>query len=334
MAEDARCAGRIARGALRYARTGTTPDDAYHSLIWLHCRINGRSTDLLHRLARRSARPVPLPAAEGVLGALGPRDVADVVARIREQGYARFPKRLSPKRTRRLMEFALRTEAQTSPPRPDGPIRAVYQPDHPVAEAYKFDEATLIAEPEIQSLMADLSLISIAQAYLRCLPVLSIVTMWWSTSARYSAAAKAELAQMYHFDMDHVKWLKFFFYLTDVTPETGPHCFIGRSHRAGNQPRALLRRGYVRLRDDELEPHYPAADRVEISGPAGTIFAADTRGFHKGITPRSGHRLMLQLEFCDSLFGGTYARPPFPAECVPELAQRREALARLYSRYS
>jgi hypothetical protein len=94
-----------------------------------------------------------------------------------------------------------------------------------------------------------------------------------------------------------------------------------------------LARGYVRYPDQELEPYYPAADRVELTGPPGTMFAVDTRGYHKGITPRTGDRLMLQLEFCDSLFGAPYLRPTFPASCIPELEARRRDFPRVYSRY-
>ena len=42
---------------------------------------------------------------------------------------------------------------------------------------------------------------------------------------------------------------------------------------------------------------------MEITGAPGTIFIADTRGFHKGKAIQSGDRLMVQLEFSTSLFG-------------------------------
>jgi hypothetical protein len=331
--EDARCVGRVARGVVRYSRTGTTPSDAYHSLIHLYCRSNGRSNDLLHALARRRFPQASLPPARGVLGDLSPADVERVAANIRENGYIRPAKRLPVDVCQRLSEFSLRTEATLAPPRNEGPSRAVYDPAHPIAEGYRFDEANLIEQPDIQRLMSDPSLLAVAQAYLGCLPVLSSVFMLWSTPARLAGNAREELAQMYHFDMDRLKWLKFFFYLTEVTPDRGPHCFIAKSHRTGRQLPALLSRGYVRYPDQELEPHYPAADRIELTGPQGTLFAVDTRGYHKGITPRTGDRLMVQLEFCDTLFGAPYTRPAFPAVCVPELEARRREFPRVYSRY-
>jgi hypothetical protein len=331
--EDARCAGRIARGMVRYSRSGTTPSDAYHGLIHLFCRTNGRSNDFLHALARRRFPSAALPPARGVLGDLGPADVERVVADIRENGFIRLAERLPAAVCQRLTDFSLRTEAVLAPPRKEGPARAFYDPARPIAEGYRFDEANLIEQPDIQALMADPTLLAVAQAYLGCLPVLSSVVMLWSTPARVADNAREELAQMYHFDMDRLKWLKFFFYLTEVTPERGPHCFIAKSHRTGRQLPALLARGYVRYPDQELEPYFPAADRIELTGPPGMLFAVDTRGYHKGITPRTGDRLMLQLEFCDTLFGAPYSRPVFPAVCIPELQERRRDFPRVYSRY-
>jgi len=333
LVEDARCVGRVARGAFRYSRTGTTPSDAYHSLIHLYCRTNGRSNDLLHALARWRFPPAALPPARGVLGDLSPADVNRVAADIRENGYIRPAERLPADVCQRLSDFSLRTEAVIAPPRKEGPVRAVYDPAHPLAEGYRFDEASLIVQPDIQALMADPSLLAVAQAYLGCLPVLSSVFMLRSTPARVADNAREELAQMYHFDMDRLKWLKFFFYVTEVTSERGPHCFIAKSHRTGSQLPALLSRGYVRYPDQELEPYFPAADRIELTGPPGTLFAVDTRGYHKGITPRTGDRLIVQLEFCDSLFGAPYLQPTFPAVCVPELEARRREFPRVYSRY-
>jgi hypothetical protein len=318
---------------IRYSRTGTTPSEAYHSLIHLHCRTNGRSNDFLHALARRRFSPVALASAHGVLGDLSPADVERIAAEIRENGYIRPAERLPADVCQRLHDFSLQTEATLAPPRKEGPARAVYDPAHPIAEGYRFDEASLIVQPDIQRLMADPSLLAVAQAYLGCLPILSSVFMLWSTPARLADNAREELAQMYHFDMDRLKWLKFFFYVTEVTSDRGPHCFIAKSHRQGRQLPSLLARGYVRYPDQELEPFFQAADRIELTGPPGTLFAVDTRGYHKGITPRTGDRLMVQLEFCDSLFGAPYSRPAFPGTCVPELEARRREVPRVYSRY-
>src|SRR5271154_4423996 len=94
IAEDARTVGRVARGAIRFSRTGLTPDDAYHGLIRLYCRTNGWSNDVLHAFVRRRNPPVAIGPADGVLGNLSPEDVGRIAAQIRERGYFQFPGRL------------------------------------------------------------------------------------------------------------------------------------------------------------------------------------------------------------------------------------------------
>jgi hypothetical protein len=55
---------------------------------------------------------------------------------------------------------------------------------------------------------------------------------------------------------------------------------------------------------------------LEFHGPRGTIIAEDTRGFHKGKPIEGGDRLVLEFDFCDSLFGGGYDQPLIPANCL------------------
>jgi len=108
--------------------------------------------------------------------------------------------------------------------------------------------------------------------------------------------------------MDRPQFLKIFVYLTDVTGDTGPHCYIRGSHRS--RADALWRDG--RHADTEILSHYPAGDEVEITAPRGTMIAVDTSGFHKGKPLARGHRLILQLEYTTALFGTVYQRLQVP----------------------
>ena len=224
-------------------------------------------------LANRSQ---PLPQAAGVLGTLSKMDLAMAADTIKREGYYIFPTKLPEALCDRLTEFALRNPAQPWPRREGVPESMLYDRGHPVAENYRLAEQTSIESPDVQELMADTSLLSVAQAYLGVTPILDLIAYWWSTA--YSATASSEAAQLFHFDMDRIKWLKFFFYLTDVTAENGPHVFVASSHRRNGQPAELLRRGYVRIPDADIERYYPRQDIIEIPGMRGTIFAADTRG--------------------------------------------------------
>src|SRR5690606_18205340 len=99
----------------------------------------------------------------------------------------------------------------------------------PRAVRYELRADDLVASSDVQRLLADWSLLAVAQDYLRATPIIDIVAMWWHTALHDHPDARA--AQFFHFDMDRPRWLKFFIYLTDVAPENGPHCFIRGSHR-------------------------------------------------------------------------------------------------------
>ncbi len=124
--------------------------------------------------------------------------------------------------------------------------------------------------------------------------------MWWSTA--FSKEASSRAAQLYHFDMDRFKFIKFYFYLTDVTSATGPHCYIRGTH--AYMPEKLWKDG--RILDREIDQEIKEEDKVEIVGSKGSIIAVDTRGLHKGKPLLEGERLILQFEFTNSLFGAPY----------------------------
>jgi hypothetical protein len=155
--------------------------------------------------------------------------------------------------------------------------------------------------------------------------------MWWHTA--YSKVPDKGAAQYWHFDMDRIKWIKFFIYLTDVGPNNGPHSFMKGSHRTGGIPEKLRMKGYARLSDDEVESCYSNDSVVEFSTPRGTIIAEDTRGLHKGKVVLSGDRLLLQLQFSNSLFGGYYPPSRFSKMVNSNLQSMSVRYPRLYSNY-
>jgi hypothetical protein len=321
----------LIRGAKIYRQTGTSPDYAYQSLISLYCRTQGLSNDFLAWLIRTRHRQVSLPNADGILGNLTRGDLDRITNEVEQNGYYLFTHSLPLDVCEELLDFALHT--QCTPVAEVGILPAgVYQREHPLAETYRFSEAALLDNPAVQKLISDPSILSLAQSYLQVPPILDIVTMWWSTA--FASEASSEAAQLYHFDMDRIRWLKFFFYLTDVGPKTGPHCFVAKSHKRKGQPLHLLKRGYVRIPDEDIEAYYPADDIKEITGRRGTIFVADTRGFHKGKPVAEGDRLVLQFEFCNSLFGGVYTRGDIADNCDPNLVALAKKYKRVYSKFT
>lgn len=297
--------GRVAVGGAYFVKSRKTPLWAYASMRALFVFSNGRFNQVVVWASRPRGKGQNGDLCNGVLGRLDLRSAANLAAEIEEKGFKVFDVKLDPSLCKKLVEFARAAPAFPVPPADGRQSPEVYDPKRPLAPRYDFGEHVLLELPIIQDLVTDESLLAVARAYLRCQPVNDLVAMWWSTPY---GAASSEAGQLFHFDADRIRFIKFFFYLTDVGPDNGPHCFVESSHR--RKPKALLRDG--RFTDEEILREYP--EKVaNICGDMGTILAVDTSGFHKGVPPRLGERLLLQLEFADSLFGQSYERVPLNA---------------------
>jgi hypothetical protein len=328
------CAALLVGGYLVYLVTGKTPALSYQSMVKLFCLTRGRSNDWLSRAIGFFARRYSLPNAKGVLGDMqDSRKLDAVVTSLRDRGYYVFEQRLPDDVCDRLMQFAVSQPSETylMDGQSSGQQFLVYDRDNPRAVRYEFRPQDLLANPDVQRLLADLSFAAVAQQYLGARPVVDVLTMWWLTG--FSDRPDSKAAQYFHFDMDRPKWLKFFIHLTDVTPVSGPHTFVAGSHRTGAIPDHLLEKGYARLTDEQVGEVFAKDDIKEFSAPRGCIVAEDTRGLHKGRHIEQGDRLMLQIQFSNSLFGGAYPKASFKGELLPELAERLKQFPELYSAY-
>jgi hypothetical protein len=323
----------VAAGLAIYLFRHRTPSFAYQAMIRLFCLTRGRSNDVLSWLIGHYKRPVDFEAPTGVLGHwTSITNRRRIVAELREKGYFVFESCLPAARCDRLLQFALSHPAAMRPM--DGGAgrdlgAAIYRRGEPQVVRYEFEPELLVRNPDIQLLLADLTFAALAQDYLGARPVIDLPCMWWHTD--YSSKPDSEAAQYFHFDMDRPKWVKFFIYLTDVTSENGPHSFVAGSHRTGAIPHSLLKQGYARLSDKEVEAAFERRDIVEFQAPRGTIIVEDTRGLHKALHVQGGDRLMLELNFCNAQFGANYPRLPFGAEICADLQRSRGRFPALYS---
>jgi hypothetical protein len=321
----------IAAGVASYHLTGRTPAPAYQAMIRLFCLTRGRSNEVMSAIVAWFRVPASLPAAQGLLGSLDDRRIAEITNDLHTHGYCVFPGQLPAGSIGSLLDFALKTPCKVRSGEGPAESRAMlYRRASPEGVRYDFSPADVVNHPVVQTLMADASLLAVAQAYLKAEPLADVTSMWWHTA--YSDQPDEGAAQMYHFDMDRIRWLKIFIYLTDVTSAQGPHCFVAGSHRAGGIPASMLSKGYARLSEVEVADFYPPESRVEFIAPAGTIIIEDTRGLHKGKVVESGDRLMLQLQFSNSLFGGAYPKVEFQS-LIPELRSKVEAFPSIYVNY-
>ena len=151
--------------------------------------------------------------------------------------------------------------------------------------------------PSIEKLKNDPVLREIAARYMLSVPTFVGVNLWWTFPVKAREEDRIRHAHLYHRDIDDFRFFKFFFYLTDVSPNDSAHVAVVASHHV--QP-VLKSSDYWNIRrytDEEINACYPKEDILEITGKAGDGFAENTLCLHKGSTPQKEARLLLQFQY-------------------------------------
>lgn len=275
--------------------TGNTPWFSYWSMRKLYYFEGERFRNRDKYLGIE--RKIQQPLSDSSVFQFDEATLETAVDSLKEDGFALLPVTLPKEKIEYLTRLAhtLVPSARTK----DGNV-AKLEMANPKHARYDFSEKDLRNDPVIQNLAKDQFIYSIASRYLQCSPKNDLIAMWWNFYQ--PEIDKNLIAQSYHSDIDRIRFLKFFFYLTDVNQENGPHCFIKRSHR--NCPKEL--RKDKRFSDEEVFKHFSRDSEMIFTAPAGTILVEDTIGLHKGMPLKSGSRLMFQLEFSSSLYGQSH----------------------------
>ncbi|MEI6398104.1 MAG: hypothetical protein WCO71_04970, partial [Pseudomonadota bacterium] len=141
----------------------------------------GFSNDLAAAMIRLFNPPYPLPAVtQGILGELTPEKASEIVSRIENDGYYVFDTKLSPEKIESLLKFGLETPcAQRAMDNQDqATVRTeplTYPRATPQAARYDIRMNSLVNFKDSQEIIADETLLMIAQKYLKSRPVLDIV---------------------------------------------------------------------------------------------------------------------------------------------------------------
>lgn len=292
---------RILAGFLSYRANGITSEAAQHALISGFCCTSGLLQDILHKIVFSSSKnKLEISDDSLFFGRFDSRERSAALKSLCETGYAVLPKRLSVETLAELnsaaekMHFDLRANEQRL--RRIHTIDPKNPPDCNTADA---DNEEVLANKTFNALYNDPQIISILESFIGA-PIIPI-----TPGLRYSfpsQIASSDCAQLFHYDLDTLRWLKVFYYLNDVGSENGPHIYIEGSHAPGSKPAHLLARGYDRIMDDEIADAFPNLER-SIQGPAGTVVIGDTRAYHKGLNVLSGYRLLFFPLYAPSKFG-------------------------------
>ena len=119
-----------------------------------------------------------------------------------------------------------------------------------LSSKFSYEESKIFDVEEINKLIFDPCIIKICENYFNSKVSLSNIDLWW-TPVRENISIKSEIAnksaQFFHFDLDRIKWLKFFIYITDTTLDGGPHEYVEGTNKVYAKHRNLLKKGYKRI---------------------------------------------------------------------------------------
>lgn len=130
-------------------------------------------------------------------------------------------------------------------------------------------------------------IVEIVSNYLGCRPTISSLGIRWS----FSDPTSSKDIQNFHRDLDDWRTLKYFIYLTDVTADTGPHSYVRGTHKV---PCTLRGQLYSLA---EVQSRFGKEAPSSVIGERGRAFIADMFGIHRGDLPKTGRRLILQIQY-------------------------------------
>ena len=145
-------------------------------------------------------------------------------------------------------------------------------------------------------------LLSIAKQYLGPSVKKVGAILWWTFPSNVSEEDRIKHAHFYHRDVDDYKFLKIFFYLTDLKTGDGTHIFVKTTHKAGYKEFFEEGLRVKRYSDEQIKYKYP--EKIyEVLGNAGDGFFEDTFGFHKANTPIQNPRLAFEITYAINNYG-------------------------------
>ena len=281
-----------------YNKTGITPDALQQLLVDNYSKTNGLFQDVLHNLFHNDSNTNlnKTSVTSDIFGTVTNSDINTIVSTITNDGYVILPRLVSIDKINRIKEWSYNIKYNVV----DNYEKRYFldkvdfqNPNLVTANALEDD---LEINEDINSLIFDPLIMEIISRYLGIeKPSLIHLCMWWTFKTN-NLIGSSEAAQLYHYDLDHIKWLKVFIYLTDVGNDDGPHVYIPKSHISGNKNYKLLERGYSRVNDDEMLI-FQKTEPKRVLGPAGSIIIGDTKCFHKGSPVIANSRLVLQPTF-------------------------------------
>jgi hypothetical protein len=340
--------GVFSRGMWRYWRFNEpAPADSNYVVQKLYAFTDGRSNDILFRLleSKRLENHSNLNFGWNAKSIVSPQGASDpgidqAVRALKEDGIAVLPLRLKPETIENFLALATTCSSkapyktmtfapagnhapgtQETTPRAETGTSDALDLTHPRHSYYEVPRDLLLENQNMQRLLCDPYLLTVAARYLGVFPVVTKPSLWWDTDF----VPPGLRPRPFHVDSGCLRWLKVGINLTDTTLDTPHFVYVKGSHNPNKATRPLTRRLASRMNLSVQEVMDVCPDKViPITGPAGSITLADTRGIHKGELAARGHRLVLYFGLEGSAFNNI--DDPLPLHSVgSELSQAMTA---------
>ena len=299
-------------GLIFYYIFRKTPNFFYQSYIKAYCFTRGLSQKIIFDFFKIFTYRKRINENEFITIFNQEYNFNKINDKINKDGYYVFEEKLNTNLVNSLMQFSLNTKCSFYDK--DKKKHFDYfdkkNTDH-IATKYDYDENVLYNNKVIKTLLLDKVFLKIANNFFGTKPLYSEINMWWSPAVKKKINLETEItnqsAQLFHFDLDRIKWLKFFIYLTDTFEDDGPPEYVQGTHKIVSKNSEITKLGYQRIDSSLITKHYPNKLK-KITGNAGTIFVGDTSAIHRGNPPLANDRLVLVIEYANSLYGAEYKK--------------------------
>jgi len=303
----------------RYWRLGEPAPESNYLVQKLFAFTDGWSNDLLFRVLESRRKESDFRLGWDGASLVSDAGISDptiegVVRTLREDGFVVIPSRLQKETIQNLYELALSCPLKTAN---YGPVATDHvpgqttistadtgtsngiDPSQPRYSVYTVPRSVLLENNTIQRLLCDAYLLAAATRYLGVFPVITKPDMRWDTDF----LPQGRRSRSFHVDSGCLRWIKVGVNLTDTTFETPHFVYVKGSHKPNRRTRPLTGRLKSRMDLSDQEVNDVCPEKVvHVTGPAGTIVLADTRGIHKGELSMRGHRLVLYFGLEGSAF--------------------------------
>lgn len=250
-----------------------------------------------------------------------------------EQGYLFMPHRLDSTSCDRIVEALGKVDFRV---KATGEIVNGYHADRVEQiggnTCWIIDHQDALRIPEVQRLVSNPSILNLVQSYLGCTPVHDQVNCWWTINHETTKKSLTSDAQLFHQDKDYLRFVKVFVYLNDVTVENGAHTYIRGSARDYREHVPANYKMRQRVDEQVLQSTYKAIDSSLSLVKKGRSSLRILLASAKKRQCQHGHRLLIQFEYCCSLYGGPDIWFSYDG-LKPEYARLAEKHPRMFMKY-